>query len=147
MVEMLLLELQTLWSKLHHDYWKIGDGRDVVALHNAWTDVGWRVSEQNVNIPAELYDVIVKVCDIVDDEGNWKWSLLCHWLLESILRKMHAILPTSDDDNGSDVLVHMDQFSVAGMYNIVSKFNTIMMGDLAYALVRVARKYSYKSWV
>ncbi|PNX96848.1 hypothetical protein L195_g020063, partial [Trifolium pratense] len=48
-----------------------GDGRDVNAWRNARIELGLRVEEQDVVIPADLQNA--RVCDLIDNAGDWNW--------------------------------------------------------------------------
>jgi ribonuclease HI len=105
-------------------FWAIGDGTEVEAWNNSWIDVGFRVADMDVSIPENVANA--RVCDLVDDEGEWNWSLMNGWLPGAILRKISAILPPAIE-NGRDIQLgvgkNSDDFSVASMYNILCNFD------------------------
>jgi hypothetical protein len=57
----------------------LGDETEVDAWRHAWIGDGERIDEQVAHIPSSLHNM--KVCDLVDNVGNWNWSILQRWLL------------------------------------------------------------------
>jgi ribonuclease HI len=104
-------------------FWAIGDGRIVNAWNDVWIEEGLRISELNLQIPETLKDV--KVRTLVDQEGNWNWSLFQEWMPMSLIHKIAAVLPPTDESGDDKLLgsgVDGEQFDVASMYNILCNF-------------------------
>ncbi|MCI25240.1 hypothetical protein A2U01_0046430, partial [Trifolium medium] len=76
-----------------------GDGRTVNWYQDAWIEKGLRVADLNLNIPHDMQDL--KVDQLVDDDGSWKWEVLKERLPISILNKIAAVLPP-DEGAGAD---------------------------------------------
>jgi hypothetical protein len=67
-------------------FWAIGDD----ALQHAWIDKGMQIVEHVSHVPTTLENK--KVCDLVDEDGNWKWNILQGWLPREIINRIAAIL-------------------------------------------------------
>ncbi|PNX60788.1 hypothetical protein L195_g052111, partial [Trifolium pratense] len=114
----------SLWRVLvglkHHVWnycqWIVGDGKDIDAWNHVWVEENV-VINQHATIPQDLQGA--RVCDLVDDNGCWNWTLLQNWMPTEIENKIAAILPPHSD-NGSDTLSgaggNCTSFSVANMY-------------------------------
>ncbi|MCH79377.1 putative non-LTR retroelement reverse transcriptase [Trifolium medium] len=104
--------------------WTVGDGRRIDAWNYYWIDTDTRITDQEVSIPNDL--IGMKVCDLVDVDGNWNWRLLQQWLPTSIMQKIAAIVPPNEA-NGKDEQLGVgsknDRYSVAAMYNIMCNFD------------------------
>jgi hypothetical protein len=50
-----------------------------------------KIVEQVSHVPTTLQNM--KVCDLVDEDGNWKWNILQGWLPREIINRIAAILP------------------------------------------------------
>jgi hypothetical protein len=62
-----------------------------------------KIVEQVSHVPTTLQNM--KVCDLVDEDGNWKWNILQGWLpSEIIINRIAAILPLVSA-NGRDMKV------------------------------------------
>ncbi|MCH93591.1 RNA-directed DNA polymerase (Reverse transcriptase), partial [Trifolium medium] len=120
-----------LWKVMfglkHHVWnscsWIVGDGCDIEAWNHAWIDEGLCLA-QHVTIPPELQGA--KVCDLVDSNGSWNWSLMQNWMPRDLQNKIAAILPPHHD-HGRDVLAgavgNSADFSVAAMHNKLCGFD------------------------
>jgi hypothetical protein len=49
-----------------------------------------KIVEQVSHVPTTLQNM--KVCDLVDEDGNWKWNILQGWLPREIINRIAAIL-------------------------------------------------------
>ncbi|GAU31911.1 hypothetical protein TSUD_270960 [Trifolium subterraneum] len=121
----------SLWKNLvqlkpmleEFSFWHVGDGASVDAWKQAWLDEGLCI-EQHVAIPNHLQGL--KVCDLVDSDGKWNWTLLDDWLPIHLKNKVAAILPP-DMNNGSDERIGVGgkkcNFSISNMYHNLCSFN------------------------
>jgi hypothetical protein len=108
-----LAELNHILDKF--SYWCVGDGRLIDAWSEAWIEEGLHI-DQHVSIPQHLRGL--KLCDLVDNKGEWNWDLISTWIPDVIQQKIAAIL-SPKIEYGSDERVggNKNSFSVATMYN------------------------------
>jgi ribonuclease HI len=117
----------SLWKSLvklnpileQFSYWCVGDGR----LIEAWIEEGL-VIDQVVSIPQHLRGL--KICDLVDNAGNWNWELFSSWMSDVLQQKIAAILPPMNEygkDERIGVGGSKNSFSVASMYNNICGFH------------------------
>jgi hypothetical protein len=85
-----------------YSFWAICNGSTVAAWTKACIDIDLRVIDLDVNIPVELMDA--KVCDLVDNNGDWNWSIMRGWMSVELLHKIVVVLPPSDM-NGESVMM------------------------------------------
>jgi hypothetical protein len=130
--------------------WALGDGTEVDAWRHVWIDNGVRIDEQVSHIPASLNNM--KVCDLVDNFGNWNWSILQGWLPAELLQKIAAIIPPNIM-NGKDIQVipgaGTDKYSVAEMYQLLCNFKEEDMDNVwknIWAL-RVTERNKHFLWI
>jgi ribonuclease HI len=79
--------------------------------------------EQQVPIPSHLHGK--KLCDLVDAEGNWDWSVIKHWLPGDVLNYIAAVTPPSDEFGIDERIMAgttNNNFSVAAMYMILDGY-------------------------
>jgi hypothetical protein len=104
--------------------WIVGDGRDIDAWSAVWIEEGLRLDDF-VTIPPHLLGL--KVCDLVEEQGGWNWSLLSSWMPNELQQKIAAVCPPNPD-NGRDVRAgvggQIENYSVASMYNNISGFQS-----------------------
>lgn len=97
----------SLWRNLYNTVphlletriWYTGDGVKTVAWEECWIEPGCCIADVDLHIPVDLYGM--KVCDLANESGDWKWNLLQWWLPAGILDKIRAIKPLATD-NGAD---------------------------------------------
>ena len=101
----------------------MGDGKRVDAWNDVWIEPNLRIKDMNLVIPNELR--AVKVADLVNDEGEWKWELLNAWLPLEVLHKIETI-PPPHIIYGSDVRESLSgdhkNYSVAALYQELGGF-------------------------
>jgi hypothetical protein len=118
-----LTELNPILEKF--SYWCVGDGRLIDAWSEAWIEEGLHI-DQHVVIPQHLRGL--KLCDLVNNEGEWNWELISTWVPDGIQQKIAASLPPKID-YGSDERVgvggNKSSFSVATMYNNICGFQHV----------------------
>jgi hypothetical protein len=89
-----------------------------------WIEEGLRLDDF-VTIPPHLLGL--KVCDLVEEQGGWNWSLLSSWMPNEFQQKIAAVCPPNPD-NGRDVRAgvggQIENYSVASMYNNISGFQS-----------------------
>ncbi|PNY10809.1 ribonuclease H, partial [Trifolium pratense] len=104
-------------------FWDVGDGCDIDAWRDAWIEEGLCL-DQHMHIPSQLQGK--RVCDLVDEEGQWNWNLFDSWMPSIFKQKIAAVLPPNVD-NGRDERVGVGgnkrDFSVTSMYNNLCGFN------------------------
>ncbi|MCH82551.1 putative ribonuclease H protein [Trifolium medium] len=91
-----LVVLKPMMDKF--SFWWIGDGRTVDAWRHALIEEGFCIIDY-VDIPQHLHGM--KVYQLVDNSGQWNWTILKDWFPLYMQQKMAAILPPSLD-HGSD---------------------------------------------
>ncbi|MCI32034.1 hypothetical protein A2U01_0053246, partial [Trifolium medium] len=80
-----------------NEYWMIGNGRSIDVWNSCWLDSGFKISDMELVIPPHI--VSCKIADLVEENGDWKWSLLDDWLPIDIKDKMRAITVSLHDDD------------------------------------------------
>lgn len=61
----------------------IGDERSINAWSDNWLEPRRNFNEYQVQIPKELKGV--RVSDLVDENGEWNWSLLQDWMPQVLM--------------------------------------------------------------
>jgi hypothetical protein len=99
-------------------FWTVGDGSSIDAWSQVWIEPGYTVM-QNCVVPRHF-------CDLIEDGGQWNWSILVDWMPTDIQNKMAAIPPLSAE-NGSDERVgiggNRTGFAVSVMYDLLCNLN------------------------
>jgi hypothetical protein len=102
--------------------WIVCDGSEIDAWSAVWIEEGLRLDDI-LTIPPHL--VGLKVCDLVDEQGGWNWSMLSSWMPEEYQQRIAAVCPHMPD-NGKDVRAgvggQIEEYSVAIMYNNICGF-------------------------
>jgi ribonuclease HI len=84
--------LANCWPKLEfHRCWSIGDGSQAEFWNDKWFDEKFRISDVDFHIPNEVRGWKVK--DAVLANGEWNFELLRNLVPNSIIQKLHAIIP------------------------------------------------------
>lgn len=74
-----------------------------------------------------------KVCDLVDDHGDWKWSSLQQWLPQDWLNRLHACIPPRPRKNIDQFFVagtRDGRFSIKEIYNHYSGHEEVSIDDM-----------------
>jgi hypothetical protein len=102
--------------------WIVCDGSEIDAWSAVWIEEGLRLDDI-LTIPPHL--VGLKVCDLVDEQGGWNWSMLSSWMPEEYQQRIAAVCPHMPD-NGKDVRAgvggQIEEYYVAVMYNNICGF-------------------------
>lgn len=119
-----------VWKDVVHNvYWAIGDETLTNFLNDNWIhQVG---PLRNFFVGFEQRNDTLRVCDLVDELGNWDWPRLNRFISKSIVRQIALLIPPSPD-TGNDQLVWRwatrNAFSMAktyrGMYQFPLKINS-----------------------
>lgn len=96
---------------------------------DAW-DARWivqdvRIAGINIHILMQLKSA--RVMDLMREDGEWNWDILCQWLPENIMRKIVSILPPSTEagpDVGVGIRGSCKSFYVSAMYKLVDDEDT-----------------------
>jgi len=113
-----------LWQEAQRNIlWTVGDGKSVDAWNDVWIEPNLQIKDMNLVILNEL--MAVKVADLVNDEGDWRWELLNAWLPLEVLHKIEAI-PPPHIIHGSDVRGSFsgdhENYLVAALYQELERF-------------------------
>ncbi|PNY15946.1 ribonuclease H, partial [Trifolium pratense] len=116
--------LSAMWKELDEfTVWSVGNGELVQAWKDRWIFVDKSIDELQVPVPENLNDMRVK--DLVDEHGQWNYQMLQSWLPHTIVRRLWAILPPTDD-NGMDQRGWKGdkngEFSVSSAYLMICNF-------------------------
>jgi hypothetical protein len=91
----LLKAIVKSWPKLeHHKCWSLGDGSRVKFWTDKWINEQVRISDFVSNIPEDSHER--KVHDVSTRDGRWNFNLLHNLVPDSIIQKIHAIVPPHD---------------------------------------------------
>lgn len=108
----------TIQTMLETGKWILGDGSTINALDDNWLGTDFIVSNMDVHIPRDLSRA--KVCDLVNEEGEWNMSVLNHWLPDQWLDTLRACLPPCHGQATDCVYfagTGSGNFSIKAMYN------------------------------
>jgi hypothetical protein len=103
--------------------WTVGDGSSIDAWSQAWIEPGYTVM-QNCDVPHQLQGA--RVCDLIEDSGQWNWSLLGDWMPTEIQNKIAAIPPPSAENESDERVViggNRSDFAVSVMYDLLCNLN------------------------
>lgn len=81
--------------------WRIGNGKYIHAWKDCWVSPEVRIVDYNLNIPLELQHA--NVYDIIDDNGEWNWTIMSPWMSNILRLTISANLPPTGTDE-QDVL-------------------------------------------
>ncbi|MCI44773.1 hypothetical protein A2U01_0066012 [Trifolium medium] len=71
--------LKQVWPVIHdNEYWVVGNGKTIDAWQDCWLQPGLRIASLDISIPQHLANV--KVCDLLDNNGDWIMNLVNDWL-------------------------------------------------------------------
>lgn len=97
--------------------WIMGDGKSIKAWEDNWLGKEYCLNNYDVCILHNLRGV--KVCDLVNDRGEWNVNLLSQWLLYQWVDKLQSCVPRQVEPI-TDVFclagINRKKFSVKTMY-------------------------------
>jgi hypothetical protein len=104
-----------------HRCWSIGDGTTINFWTDKWIDEHTRIRDLKENIPASAMNWKVK--DVVLPSGDWNYNILQNLIPQSIIQKLHAIVPPHDSQ-GKDVSLwpgtSTGAFTVSAAYHLIT---------------------------
>ncbi|KAK2380517.1 phragmoplast orienting kinesin [Trifolium repens] len=111
-----------VWPNMEfHRCWSIGDGTTINFWTDKWIDEHTRISDLKENIPASAMNWKVK--DVVLPSGDWNYNILQNLIPQSIIQKLHAIVPPHDSQ-GKDVSLwpgtSTGAFTVSAAYHLIT---------------------------
>ncbi|KAK2417953.1 hypothetical protein QL285_040194 [Trifolium repens] len=111
-----------VWPLLEqHKCWSLGDGSKVNFWHDKWINEHLRISDLVSNIPEESREWTAH--DVSTGDGRWNLNLLNSLVPDSIIQKMHAIVPPHTS-YGDDIKLwpgnRAGSFTVSAAYQLIT---------------------------
>lgn len=98
--------------------WSIGDRRLIDMWNDSWVESGFHIADLDIQIPAQA--VGVKLCDLVNENGDWKWQVFQGQVSNETQYRITACIPPRLK-YGNNTFITYDpcicEFSMKDMYN------------------------------
>lgn len=104
-------------------FWCVGDGKTINVWEDNWMGKSYNLTQWDVTIPNNLRGA--KVCDLINNNGEWNFDILQDWLPMQWINKLHSCMPPREG-TFTDVFCFADtrneEFSFKDVFNAVSGF-------------------------
>jgi hypothetical protein len=111
-----------IWPKLElHRCWSVTDGAKTNFWTDKWLDEHTRISDFVLHIPEEVQEWKVK--NVASDTGGWNFDMIQNLVPNSIVQKMHDIIPphaSQEEDIQLWPGTSTGQFTIFAAYHLIT---------------------------
>lgn len=97
--------------------WSIRNRRIIDMWNDSWVESGFHIADLDIQIPSQA--VGVKLCDLVDENGDWKWQFFQGQVSHETQCRINACIPPRPKYRNNTFITYdtcICEFSMKDMY-------------------------------